>query len=120
MYKIQAEVTKKNVTISIGHLRPETMRLLEYEALPDFCKFEDKSTKVKGSPFSYKQYRMDFKYVDNKSMEFGIPSDKSKPNKWFLVKYQSENNRWYFVKTSKVRFMYNFFLQQVKVRISFD
>ena len=121
MHKLQAGVKKRGVTISIGHLRPQTMRLLEYKApLPTLCKFQDKSTKLNGSPFKYKQYTLDFKFIESPSNDYGIPSDKTKSHKWFMVKYQSESNRWYFVKAKKVRFMYNFLLQQVKVQISFD
>ena len=121
MHQMQANVKKKNVTISIGHLRPETMRLFEYEApTPVSCKFSDKSTKLNGSPFKYKVYSIDFKFDDCKKNRYGIPCDPNKNNKWFLIKYRTGSKRWYFAKASKVKFMYNFLLQEVKVCISFD
>ena len=70
------------------------------------------------------QYKLTYKFQEwNNDAEhnaYGIPSDSSKFYKWFLVKYQAENLRWYFVKANEVTFVYNFLLQEVKVRISFD
>ena len=120
MYHMQAEVKKKNVTISLGHLRPQAMRLLEFSApAPASSKFSDKSTKLYGTSFKYQLYTLVFKFKESKSDGYGIPSDVNKQHKWFLVKYQTEKNRWYFVKVFKATFMYDFLLQEVKVCISF-
>lgn len=102
-FHMQAEVKKKNVTISLGHLRPQTMRLLEFNApVPVSSKFSDKSTKIYGSNFKYQLYTLVFKFNNSKSDGFGIPSDGNKQNKWFLVKYQTDKKRWYFVNVQSI------------------
>lgn len=123
MHHMQAAVKKKNVTIQLGHLRPETLRLLEFNApVPAFSKFSDKSTNIYGSTFKYQQYTMVFKYKykDSKSNGYGIPCDSDKRNKWFLIKYQSSSKRWHFVKVSQAKFVYDFLLQEMKLVISFN
>lgn len=75
MHQLQADAKKKNATLNIGSMRPETMRLFEYLApIPVSSKFQDKSTKLNGSIFKYKVYSLVFKYDDNKGNNYGIAS----------------------------------------------